>query len=231
MICITRVLCVQHWLGYNNVLMIWTIRDEAQSMNWILPKWSHFPVYCVMLRGHKEPCQQFVFPFKRNTSQIYHFLFWLELLGADEDVDRVTWAELGKSCRGAGGGWGWGRHLRRQDEKEDPRWETEVAMCEVWNDSVGRGINRKPHCVGGFSRFLFVCQLHFPPSCCTQEVLVAFQLWSAPRSWESSQGLGSVGTYGFFFGFLPHWLVSGIRNNRKTALSDVCWWMQTKWKG
>lgn len=98
MICITRVLCVQHWLGYNNVLKIWTIRDEAQSMNWILPKWSHFPVYCVMLRG-----QQFVFPFKRNTSQIYHFLFWLELLGADEDVDRVTWAELGKACRGAGG--------------------------------------------------------------------------------------------------------------------------------
>lgn len=52
--------------------------------------------------------------------------------------------------------------------------ETEVSEGEVRRSVSGRG-REIPLC-GGSSHFLFVCQLYFPPSCCTQEVGMTTQL-------------------------------------------------------
>lgn len=128
--------------------------------------------------------QTFSFFFKRDALLIYSFWLCLELMaqvwceeevghqGADEDVE---WEVL-ERCRDVEGRRspvraGWEQNIWR-DQRQ--RWAR-----EKWGTACRGGGGREIPLCGGSSHFLFVCQLYFPPSCCTQEVGMTIQLWSA----------------------------------------------------
>lgn len=128
--------------------------------------------------------QTFSFFFKRDALLIYSFWLCLELMaqvwceeevghqGADEDVE---WEVL-ERCRDVEGRRspvraGWEPNIWR-DQRQ--RWAR-----EKWGTACRGGGGREIPLCGGSSHFLFVCQLYFPPSCCTQEVCMTIQLWSA----------------------------------------------------